>query len=101
MPAPACVDYLNRKHPGGKDSFAVDREAAEMSLAIFAGDRLQRREPTVSSWSARSGSCPDQRGIRQFLDVGTGSADQSLTTYEVAQAGHHDARVVGVETIPR
>ena len=38
-------------------------------------------------------------GIRQFLDVGTG-LPTSPNTYEVAQAGHPDARVVYVDNDP-
>jgi hypothetical protein len=38
-------------------------------------------------------------GIRQFLDVGTG-LPTSPNTYEVARAGHPDARVVYVDNDP-
>src|SRR5689334_5103006 len=88
IPHPARVyDYLL----GGKDNFAADREAAEMSLAIspevLPSARANRQ------FLVRAVEFLRDSGIRQFLDIGTG-LPTSPNTYEVAQAGHPDARVV-------
>jgi SAM-dependent methyltransferase len=83
---------------GGKDNFAVDREAAERVMratpAILPGVRANRAflGRAVRHLAARA-------GIRQFLDIGTGipSADN---THEVAQAAAPDSRVVYVDNDP-
>jgi len=94
IPHPARVyDYLL----GGKDNFAVDREAAEMSLKIspeiWHSARANRQFLVRAVRFLRDG------GVRQFLDVGTG-LPTSPNTYEVAQDGHPDARVVYVDNDP-
>lgn len=94
IPHPARVyDYLL----GGQDNFAVDREAAEMSLAISPEIRPSAR--ANRQFLVRAVRFLSDQGIRQFLDVGTG-LPTSPTTYEVARAGHDDARVVGVDNDP-
>jgi hypothetical protein len=80
---------------GGKDNFAVDREAAEQAIAaypaILRGVRAQR------AFLARAvGYLAAQAGIRQFLDIGTGIPTAN-NTHEVAQAAALDARVVYVD----
>jgi hypothetical protein len=57
---------------GGKENFAVDREAAERALAAYPGLRRGVRAQraflaNVVGYLARS------QGIRQFLDVGSGT----------------------------
>ena len=94
IPHPARVyDYLL----GGKDNFGVDREAAEMSLKIspevLDSARANRK------FLVRSVRFLRDNGIRQFLDVGTG-LPTSPNTYEVAQSGHPDARVVYIDNDP-
>jgi S-adenosyl methyltransferase len=94
IPHPARVyDYLL----GGKDHFAADREAADMSLKIspeiLHSARANRR------FLVRAVRFLRDSGIRQFLDVGTG-LPTSPNTYEVAQDGHPDARVVYVDNDP-
>jgi S-adenosyl methyltransferase len=83
---------------GGKDNFAVDREAAEEVLrarpAILLNVRSNR------AFLARSVRyLAGQAGMRQFLDIGTGipSADN---THEVAQSVAPEARVVYVDNDP-
>ncbi len=94
VPHPARVyDYLL----GGKDNFAVDREAAEMSLKISPEIRHSAR--ANRQFLVRAVRFLRDSGIRQFLDVGTG-LPTSPNTYEVAQDGHPDARVVYVDKDP-
>ena len=94
IPHPARVyDYLL----GGKDNFAADREAAEMSLKISPEIRHSAR--ANRQFLVRAVRFLRDNGIRQFLDVGTG-LPTTPNTYEVAQAGHPDARVVYVDNDP-
>jgi O-methyltransferase involved in polyketide biosynthesis len=83
---------------GGKDNFAVDREA---------GDRVADMLPIIVT-QARADRAflgravrylVGQEGIRQFLDIGTGlpTADN---THEVAQRVAPDARIVYVDNDP-
>ena len=73
-------DYLL----GGKDSFAVDREAAEQAMRINP-DIV----PTVRAKRAfgvrTTGYLTGQAGIRQFLDIGTGMPTND-NIHEVAQS---------------
>jgi trans-aconitate methyltransferase len=83
---------------GGKDNFAVDREAAELALAAYPGlrrgVRLQRAflASAVRYLAATA-------GIGQFLDVGTGIPTAN-NTHDVAQAVAPAARVVYVDNDP-
>jgi O-methyltransferase involved in polyketide biosynthesis len=84
--------------PGGKDNFAVDREAAELAIAayppIVRGVRAQR------AFLARAVRyLAEQQGIRQFLDIGTGLPTAN-NTHEVAQAAAPTTRVVYVDNDP-
>ena len=83
---------------GGKDNFAVDREAAQQAIAayppILRGVRAQR------AFLVRAVRyLAVEAGIRQFLDIGTGipTADN---THQVAQAAAPGARVVYVDNDP-
>jgi hypothetical protein len=83
---------------GGKDNFAVDREAAEQAIAaypaILRGVRAQR------AFLARAVRyLAEKEGIRQFLDIGTGIPTAN-NTHEVAQAAAPGARVVYVDNDP-
>jgi SAM-dependent methyltransferase len=88
-----CTDI----YYSGKDNFAVDREAAEMSLEISPEIRYSAR--ANRQFLVRSVQFLRDNGIRQFLDVGTG-LPTSPNPYEIAQAGHPDARVVYVDNDP-
>jgi len=83
---------------GGKDYFAVDREAAEKVIqatpAILPGVRANRAflGRAVRYLAAEA-------GIRQFLDIGTGIPSAS-NTHEVAQAAAPGSRVVYVDNDP-
>jgi SAM-dependent methyltransferase len=83
---------------GGKDNFAVDREAAERALAAYPGLRRGVRAQRaflakVVDYLARS------QGIRQFLDIGTGIPTAN-NTHEVAHAVDPDARIVYLDNDP-
>jgi hypothetical protein len=104
-PRPGAID-ATRPHQariydywlGGKDNFAVDREAAERALAVFPGLRRGVRAQraflaNAVEYLARTA------GIRQFLDIGTGIPTAS-NTHEVAHAVDPAARVVYVDNDP-
>jgi S-adenosyl methyltransferase len=82
---------------GGKDNFAVDRAAAEGVLA----DVPELRDYAVGNraFLARAVRFLARRGIRQFLDLGTG-IPTSPNVHEVAQEVAPDARVVYVDNDP-
>lgn len=82
---------------GGKDHYAVDREA---------GERYRRTFPEIVDMSlagrkflARAVGFLVDSGIRQFLDIGTGlpTADN---THEIAQRVAPESRVVYVDNDP-
>jgi hypothetical protein len=83
---------------GGKDNFAVDRAAAAEGLKVnpnAAAAPLQNRaflQRTVRFLAA-------EKGIRQFLDIGTG-LPTSPNVHEVAQAADPAARIVYVDNDP-
>jgi hypothetical protein len=83
---------------GGKDNFAVDREAAQQAIAayppILRGVRAQRAflVRAVRYLAAEA-------GVRQFLDIGTGIPTAN-NTHQVAQAVAPDTRVVYVDNDP-
>ena len=87
-------DYLL----GGKDNFAVDREAAEQAMRINP-DIV----PTVRAnraFGVRTTSyLACQAGIRQFLDIGTGLPTNN-NIHEVAQSIAPESRIVYVDHDP-
>jgi O-methyltransferase involved in polyketide biosynthesis len=95
VPAPARLyDY----YLGGKDNFAVDRTAAEVI-------RRQMPELADAAWANRgflqraTRWLAEERGIRQFIDIGAGLPTQN-NTHQVAQAVAPDSRVVYVDNDP-
>lgn len=69
---------------GGKDNYAVDREAGDQFREMFPGIvDIAREDRAFLGRAVRH--LVDEAGIRQFLDVGTGlpTADN---THEVASA---------------
>ncbi len=83
---------------GGKDNFKADRVAGEEALEAFPG--------LISSVRANRAFLArvvrylaTERGIRQFLDIGTG-IPASSNTHEVAQSVAPEARVVYVDNDP-
>jgi len=83
---------------GGKDNFAVDRQAAakamaanpHLATAMRENRALMRR---MVAWLAQ------EAGVRQFLDIGTG-LPTSPNVHEIVQAAAPEARVVYVDNDP-
>ena len=83
---------------GGKDNFAADREAAQAVMAALPSmPALARRTRLFLTDAVRQLAA--DRGIRQFLDIGTGlpTADN---THEVAQRAAPESRIVYVDNDP-
>ncbi|GAA1036720.1 SAM-dependent methyltransferase [Virgisporangium ochraceum] len=83
---------------GGKDNFAADRASADQLTALFPTVRtaaIENRRFLKRSVRFLAG----ERGIRQFLDIGTGlpTADN---THQVAQRVAPESRVVYVDNDP-
>ena len=83
---------------GGKDNFAVDRDAAERAAAAYPGIRRGVRAQRAFLGNAVDHLARTQ-GVRQFLDIGTGIPTAN-NTHEVAQRVDPDARVVYVDNDP-
>jgi hypothetical protein len=83
---------------GGKDNFEADRVVGEQTKAaypeIVSGVRAQR-----AFLASAVRYLVAQRGVRQFLDVGTG-LPAAENTHEVAQSLAPDSRVVYVDNDP-
>jgi hypothetical protein len=83
---------------GGKDNFAVDREAAEQVIAAYPGIlRDVRAQRAFLANAVRY--LAETAGIRQFLDIGTGIPTAN-NTHEVAQEAEPTCRVVYVDNDP-
>src|SRR6201981_2698222 len=76
---------------GGKDNFAVDREATELALAAYPG--LPRGVRSQRAFLANAVThLARAEGISQFLDIGTGIPTAN-NTHEVAHSVDPDARI--------
>src|SRR5216683_5124880 len=83
---------------GGKDNFAADRAAAEQAIAANPG--ILRDVRANRAFLARAVRyLAAERGIRQFLDIGTGIPTAN-NTHEVAQSVAPECRVVYVDNDP-
>ncbi|MDH6137684.1 SAM-dependent methyltransferase [Kitasatospora sp. MAA4] len=82
---------------GGKDNFPADREAAERIIATVPYARLGAR--LNRQFLGRAVTFAAERGVRQFLDIGTGIPAVGSTS-EVAHRVAPDARVVYVDNDP-
>jgi SAM-dependent methyltransferase len=82
---------------GGKDNFAVDREAAEKALKHAPQIRLAAEQNRA--FLGRAVRYLAESGVRQFLDIGTGLPTRS-NVHEVARAVAPGARVVYVDHDP-
>jgi hypothetical protein len=83
---------------GGKDNFAVDREAGDAWIAKDPGvvnEAKQSRQFLIRVVRYLAGEV----GIRQFLDIGTGLPTMQ-NTHEVAQSVAPDSRIVYVDNDP-
>jgi hypothetical protein len=83
---------------GGKDNYAVDREAGEAYKEIFPGIAVVARSSRAFLTRAVS-YLAGEAGMRQFLDIGTGlpTADN---THQVAQRVAPQSRIVYVDNDP-
>jgi S-adenosyl methyltransferase len=94
-PTPARMyDYFL----GGKDNFAVDREAAEHVLALAPETRRIARENRAFLRRAVH-FLAAEAGIRQFIDIGAGLPTQG-NVHEIARATDPTTRVVYVDNDP-
>ena len=83
---------------GGKDNYAVDREAGDQYKAIFPGIAVVAR--TSRGFLTRAVRyLAGEAGIRQFLDIGTGLPTAN-NTHEVAQSVAPESRIVYVDNDP-
>jgi S-adenosyl methyltransferase len=93
-PAAARIyDYLL----GGKDNYAVDRDAAERVLAVAPDQRRLAR--ANRAFAIRAVGALASAGIRQFVDLGTGFPT-SPSVHEAARQADPAARVVYVDYDP-
>ena len=83
---------------GGKDNFAVDREAGDKVAAMLPSIVAQARADRAFLGRAIT-YLAGEEGIRQFLDIGTGlpTADN---THQVAQRVAAEARIVYADNDP-
>ena len=83
---------------GGKDNYAVDREAGDKVAAMLPSIVAQARADRAFLGRAIR-YLAGEEGIRQFLDIGTGlpSADN---THQVAQRVAPDSRIVYADNDP-
>lgn len=82
---------------GGKDNYAVDREAAEEVIAAYPETRIlaraNRRFLTRAIWYLA------EHGVEQYIDLGCGFPT-SPNVHEVARQVRPDARIVYVDSDP-
>jgi hypothetical protein len=83
---------------GGKDNYAVDREAGDAWVAVHPEILDIARESRAFLGRAVR-HLAGEVGVRQFLDVGTGLPTAN-NTHEVAQSVAPDARIVYVDNDP-
>ncbi|MFF8961063.1 SAM-dependent methyltransferase [Streptomyces sp. NPDC014894] len=82
---------------GGKDSYPVDWEAAEKVISLFPSVRTMAR--VNRSFMQRASQLLADRGVRQFLDIGTGIPTEP-NLHQVVQKAVPEARVVYVDNDP-
>jgi SAM-dependent methyltransferase len=101
LPHYASVAHVARVYDyllGGKDNFAVDREAAEQAMKInpdIVATARANRAFLVRATSYLAGEV----GIRQFLDIGAGMPTNS-NIHEVAQSIAPESAIVYVDHDP-
>jgi O-methyltransferase involved in polyketide biosynthesis len=83
---------------GGKDNYAVDREAGDQYREVFPGIAVVARTSRGFLTRAVRYLAADA-GIRQFLDIGTGLPTAN-NTHEVAQRVAPESRIVYVDNDP-
>jgi SAM-dependent methyltransferase len=83
---------------GGKDNYALDREAAEAAMRTFPSLQISMRA-NRSFMHRIARFLAAECGTRQFLDIGTG-IPTSPNLHEVVQAVAPDARIVYTDNDP-
>jgi hypothetical protein len=94
IPSPARIyDY----YLGGKDNYAVDREAAEKALSVVPhGRRIAQANRAFLTCAVNFMA---ERGISQFIDLGTG-IPTSPNVHETARVVNPNARVAYIDCDP-
>jgi O-methyltransferase involved in polyketide biosynthesis len=93
-PTPARIyDYMLR----GDQHFDIDRMAAEQILA--AAPEIRDAAFSNRGFHQRAAKWIAERGVRQFIDIGSGLPTVG-NTHQVVQQVHPDARVVYVDNDP-
>ncbi|MBV1938550.1 SAM-dependent methyltransferase [Streptomyces sp. BV286] len=82
---------------GGKDNYEVDQEAAEKVISVFP--HVSEMARTNRRFMHRATRLLAERGVRQFLDIGTGIPTQP-NLHQVVQKITPDARVVYADNDP-
>lgn len=82
---------------GGQDNYQADRRAAGQVVAAWPSALTAAR--INRAFMRRSTLVAARRGIRQFLDIGTGIPTRP-NLHDVAQSVHPDARVVYTDNDP-
>ncbi|MFI6013383.1 SAM-dependent methyltransferase [Streptomyces sp. NPDC051243] len=82
---------------GGKDNYPVDAEAAEQVISLFPAVREMAR--TNRRFMQRASRLLAERGVRQFLDIGTGIPTEP-NLHQIVQGIVPDARVVYADNDP-
>ena len=82
---------------GGKDNFAVDREAGDKALAVVPDGRLVAR--ANRAFLKRAVTLMARHGIRQFIDIGTGLPTRP-NVHEASRAVAPDVRVLYADNDP-
>jgi hypothetical protein len=85
-------------HLGGKDNFAVDRQAVQMLLQVAPEAPVTAK--ANREFGKRAVRYIAQQGVRQFIDLGSGIPTTPPTVHETVRAVQPDARVVYVDFDP-
>jgi hypothetical protein len=83
---------------GGKDNYAVDREAGD-AFAAISPDVFELATQSRKFLIRAVNFLATEAGIRQYLDIGTGLPTMD-NTHQVAQQAAPDSRVVYVDNDP-
>ncbi|HEY1820009.1 MAG TPA: SAM-dependent methyltransferase [Trebonia sp.] len=85
---------------GGKDNYPADREAAQRTFAVLGEDVVRGTVLQNRQFLGRAVRyLVAEKGIRQFLDVGTGLPTMN-SVHHVAQSVASDSRVAYVDNDP-
>ena len=97
-PSVAHIARIQDYWLGGKDHFEADRIAGDEAIAQLP-DMVASVRNTRAFLGRTVRFLTEERGIRQFLDVGTG-IPTAANTHEVAQRVAPDSRIVYVDNDP-